>query len=115
MFKLSALFICALIVSALFIRLKNTTAYLCAIGITAVEVALYLLISETSAFSVLKQINLAAFINTSRLFVTYTNINLFGYPINLIGATIVASVLLFTAKSIPKEVSKVGVTFLTGS
>lgn len=97
LFKLSALFICALIVSALFIRLKNTTAYLCAIGITAVEVALYLLISETSAFSVLKQINLAAFINTSRLFVTYTNINLFGYPINLIGATIVASVLLIIA------------------
>lgn len=97
LFKLSALFICALIAGALFIRLKNTTAYLSTIGITAVEVALYLLFSETSAFSVLKQINLAAFINSSRLFVTYTNINLFGYPINLIGATIIASVLLIIA------------------
>ncbi len=97
LFKLSALFICALIAGTLFIRLKNTTAYLSAIGITAVEVALYLLISENSAFSVFKQINLAAFVNSSRLFVTYTNINLFGYPINLIGATIVASVLLIVA------------------
>lgn len=94
LFKLSALFICALIAGTLFIRLKNTTAYLSAIGISAVEVTLYLLISETSAFSVLKQINLAAFVNSSRLFVTYTNINFFGYPVNLIGATIVASIIL---------------------
>ncbi len=97
LFKLLALYICALIAGTLFIRLKNTTAYLSAIGITAIEVALYLLISETSALSVLKQINLAAFVNSSRLFVTYTNINLFGYPINLIGATIVASIALIIA------------------
>lgn len=97
LFKLSALFICALIASVLFIRLKNTAAYLSAIGISAVEVALYLLIGETSAFSALKQINLAAFINSSRLFVTYTNINFFGYPVNLIGATIAASVVLIIA------------------
>ena len=93
-YKLLALFICALIAQAFFIRLKNVTAYLLLISIGGVETALYLLISETSALSVFKQINLAAFVNSSHLFVTYTNINLFSYPINLIGATTVFIALL---------------------
>lgn len=93
-YKLLALFICALIAQAFFIRLKNVTAYLLFILIGGVETALYLLISETSALSIFKQINLAAFVNSSHLFVTYTNINLFGYPINLIGTTSVFIVLL---------------------
>lgn len=93
-YKLLALFICALIAQAFFIRLKNVTAYLLLILIGGVETALYLLISGTSVLSVFKQINLAAFVNSSHLFVTYTNINLFSYPINLMGTTTVFIILL---------------------
>ena len=95
-YKFLALLICALIAQAFFIRLKNVTAYLLLILIGGVETALYLLISETSMLSVFKQINLAAFVNSSHLFVTYTNINLFNHPINLIGSTSVSIILLIT-------------------
>ena len=88
--KLVALFLCALIAQTLFIRLKNVTAYLSIIVVAGVETALYLLIGGTSAFSVFKQINLAAFVNASHLFVTYQNINFFSLPISLIITTLVS-------------------------
>ena len=93
-YKLLALFICALIAQTLFIRLKNVSAYLLLILIGGVETALYLIISETSVFSPIKQINLVAFVNSAHLFKTYTNINLLGFPINLIGTTTVFIILL---------------------
>lgn len=98
--KLFGMFLCATIAQCLFIRLSNTLSYVCIIGVSAVEVALFLLITETSVFSPLKQINLTAFVNSARLFRTYSNINFFGYPINLIGTTlicIVAFIAVFIA------------------
>ena len=88
--KLFALLMCAVIASCLFIRLSNTVSYLVIIAIAAVETSLYILIPATSVFSPLKQINLASFLLSSRLFKTYTNINLFGYPVEQIAATITA-------------------------
>ena len=86
-YKILAMFICALIAQSLFIRFKNTTAYFVLLLAGGVETALYLIISETSVLSPIKQINLAAFINSAHLFKTYANINLFGFPINLLGTT----------------------------
>ena len=93
-YKTLAVFICALIAQSLFIRLKNTTAYLILLIAGGIETALYLIISETSILSPIKQINLAAFVNSAHLFKTYANINLFGFPINLICTTTVFAVLL---------------------
>lgn len=93
-YKILAMFVCALISQSLFIRLKNVTAYLALLLAGGIETALYLLISETSYLSPIKQINLAAFVNSSHLFRTYSNINLFGYPINLIGTTSVFIALM---------------------
>ena len=64
-YKILAIFICALISQSLFIRLKNVTAYLTLLLAGGIETALYLLISETSYLSPIKQINLAAFVNSS--------------------------------------------------
>ncbi len=86
-YKLFAVFVCALIAQSLFIKLKNTTAYLILLTAGGIETALYLLINETSYLSPIKQINLAAFVNSSHLFKTYSNINFFGFPVNLIGTT----------------------------
>ena len=92
-YKILAMFICALIAQSLFIRLKNTTAYFILLLAGGVETALYLIISETSVLSPIKQINLAAFVNSAHLFKTYANINLFGFPINLLITTTAVSVI----------------------
>lgn len=94
--KLFGMFLCATIAQCLFIRLSNTMSYVCIIGVSAVEAALFLLIAETSVFSPLKQINLTAYVNSARLFKTYSNINFFGYPINLIGTSLIC-IAVFTA------------------
>ena len=103
-YKILAMFVCALIAQSLFIKLKNTTAYFVLLIAGGVETALYLLISETSVLSPIKQINLAAFINSAHLFKTYANINLFGFPINLLGTTtatlaiLIVSLIFVTAR-----------------
>ncbi len=96
-YKTVAMFVCALIAQSLFIRLKNTTAYFILLLAGGIETALYLIISETSVLSPLKQINLAAFVNSAHLFKTYANINLFGYPINLLVTTTCVTLLLIAA------------------
>lgn len=109
-YKILAIFICALISQSLFICLKNVTAYLTLLLAGGIETALYLLISETSYLSPIKQINLAAFVNSSHLFKTYSNINLFGYPINLIWTTtifvvVLIAVLVFLTVRLYKNIS----------
>lgn len=96
-YKILAMFICVLIAQSLFIRLKNTTSYFILLLVGGIETALYLLISDTSFLSPLKQINLAAFVNSAHLFKTYTNINLFSYPINLLGTTSLFLLILTAA------------------
>ena len=96
-YKTVAMSVCALIAQSLFIRLKNTTAYFILLLAGGVETALYLIISETSVLSPLKQINLAAFVNSAHLFKTYANINLFGYPINLLVTTTATVAILIAA------------------
>ena len=92
-YKILAMFICALIAQSLFIRFKNTTSYFILLFAGGIETALYLLISEMSVLSPIKQINLAAFVNSAHLFKTYANINLFGFPINLLITTTAVSVI----------------------
>ena len=92
-YKILAMFICALIAQSLFIRFKNTTSYFILLLAGGVETALYLIISETSVLSPIKQINLTAFVNSAHLFKTYANINLFGFPINLLITTTAVSVI----------------------
>ena len=92
-YKILTMFVCALIAQSLFIRLKNTTSYFILLLAGGIETALYLLIGETSVLSPIKQINLAAFINSAHLFKTYANINLFGFPINLLITTTAVSVI----------------------
>ncbi len=96
-YKIAAMFVCALIAQSLFIRLKNVTSYLILLLAGGIETALYLLISDTSILSPIKQINLAAFVNSAHLFKTYTNINLLGYPINLFGSTSLFLLILTAA------------------
>ena len=93
-YKLAAVLVCAFIAQCLFIRLKNVTSYIILLTVGGIETALYLIISGTSYLSPLKQVNLAAFVNSSHLFETYTNINFFGYPINLLGTTSFFLILL---------------------
>ena len=109
-YKILAMFICALIAQILFIRLKNTTSYFALLLAGGIETALYLLIGETSVLSPIKQINLAAFINSAHLFKTYANINLFGFPINLLGTTtavlaILIILLIFVAARLYENIS----------
>ncbi len=93
-YKIFAMFVCALIAQSLFIKLKNTAVYFALLLAGGIEAALYLLIDETSIFSPLKQINLAAFVNSAHLFRTYSNINLFGFPINLLATTTAVGIVL---------------------
>ena len=95
--KLFAMLMCAVIASCLFIRLSNTVSYLVIIAIAAVQTSLYILIPSTSILSPLKQINLATFLLSSRLFKTYTNINFFGYPVEQIATTIVSMLIATVA------------------
>ena len=109
-YKILAMFVCALIAQSLFIRLKNTTSYFILLLAGGIETALYLLIGETSVLSPIKQINLAAFINSAHLFKTYANINLFGFPLNLLGTTtavlaILIILLIFVAARLYENIS----------
>ena len=93
-YKILAMFICALIAQSMFIRFKNTTSYFILLLAGGAETVLYLLIGETSVLSPIKQINLAAFVNSAHLFKTYANINLFGFPINLLVTTTCVTLIL---------------------
>ena len=109
-YKILAMFVCALIAQSLFIRLKNTTSYFILLLAGGIETALYLLIGETSVLSPIKQINLAAFINSAHLFKTYANINLFSFPLNLLGTTtatvaILIAVLIFITVRLYNNIS----------
>lgn len=95
--KLFSYVLISLILEAMFTRLKNTTAYIAIIAAAGIETALYLFIDANSAFSLLKRINLVSFICSSRLFVTYSNINLFGLPVNLLWAVGTSLVVLILA------------------
>ncbi|MCD7846584.1 MAG: hypothetical protein LUG49_00895 [Oscillospiraceae bacterium] len=98
--KLFALTLCALIISALFIRLSNIIAYVVTIATAAVETALYALISGNSIFSPLKYINLVAFTQPGNFLKTYTNINFFGYPVKLSACTAICLLLGLIAVTI---------------
>jgi hypothetical protein len=104
-------FIIAMIFQCLCTKLSATVAILCLAGMAAAEVAMYLLIPFSSSMSVLSAINLAAFIDSAEIFITYRCINLFGLPVNYLlvvivclavslAAVIFVSVRLFSRMSI---------------
>ena len=85
--KIFAVFLAAVVFQLLCIKLRSVWAFCAFFIIGGIETALYLFISQNSSFSVLKQLNSSAFLNSARLFEAYTNINLFGYPMNLISSS----------------------------
>lgn len=110
--KAIGLILCGLIASCLMTKLSNSVAYLTLIGIAGIELVLYLTIPETSIFSPLKQINIVAFTQTQRLFVTYQNINFFSFPINLFVTTVICILLgiLLAALLLCRLYSKISIS-----
>jgi hypothetical protein len=86
--KILAAFIITVIFQCLCTKLSATVSMLCLLGLAAAEVAMYLLIPFSSAFSALSAINLAAFMDSGAIFSTYRCINLFGFPVNYLAVTI---------------------------
>lgn len=89
-FKIAAVFLAGLIFECLCTALFSGIAYLGAGVIAAVEIFLYAAIENTSYLAALGKINLAAFVQNGNLFKTYLNINLFGYPCNIITVTVIS-------------------------
>ena len=93
LFKISAVFLAGLVFECLCTALFSGAAYLCAGAVSAVEIFLYAAIENTSWASSLGKINLAAFVQSSELFKTYLNINLFEQPCNIITVTVISLTL----------------------
>lgn len=90
LFKIAAVFLAGLIFECLCTALFSRFAYLGAGVIAAVEIFLYVTIENTSWASSFGKINLAAFVQSSELFKTYLNINLFEYPCNIVTVTVIS-------------------------
>lgn len=90
LFKIAAVFLAGLIFECLCTALFSGFAYLGAGVIAAAEIFLYVTVENTSWVSSLGKINLAAFVQSSEIFKTYLNINLFGYPRNIITVTAIS-------------------------
>lgn len=90
LFKIAAVFLAGLIFESLCTALFSGIAYLSAGAIAAAEIFLYVTIENTSWASSLGKINLAAFVQSSEIFKTYLNINIFGYPHNIITVTFIS-------------------------
>jgi hypothetical protein len=95
--KISAAFAVTIIFQCLCTKLSATVSILCLAGLAATEVAMYLLIPFSSAFSAFSAINLAVFMDSGAIFVTYRCINLFGFPVNYLAAAIVCLAVILAA------------------
>lgn len=89
-FKAAAVFLAGLIFECFCTILYSIFAYIGAGVIAAVEIFLYATVESTSWLSPLGKINLAAFVQSGGIFKTYLNINLFGYPCNIITVTVIS-------------------------
>lgn len=90
LFKIAAVFLAGLIFECLCTALFSGVAYLGAGVIAAGEIFLYVTVESTSWSSPFGKINLAAFVQSSELFKTYLNINLFEYPCNIVTVTVIS-------------------------
>lgn len=93
LFKIAAVFLAGLIFECLCTALFSGFAYLSAGIIAAAEIFLYITIENTSWASSFGKINLAAFVQSGEIFKTYLNINLFGYPCNIITVTVISLIV----------------------
>lgn len=77
------------------IAVKNRI-FACVIGaaIMMVELALYIGIPYHSWLSILRQMNLAALLNTTEFFSDYLCLNIFGFPVGIAGCSLSACVLV---------------------
>lgn len=91
--KIAAVFLAGLIFECLCTVLFSGAAYLSAGVIAAAEIFMYATIENTSWVSSLGKINLAAFVQSSKIFKTYLNINIFGYPCNIITVTVISLIV----------------------
>lgn len=83
--KLAVSFFTGLIVLLFCLTLMHYAAvYLCTISIFGVSYLLYRMIPPSSALNIFKYVNLVYFIDAGGLYSQYLNINLFGYPVNII-------------------------------
>ncbi len=90
LFKAAAVFLAGLIFECFCTILYSLFAYIGAGVIAAVEIFLYSTVESTSWLSSLGKINIAAFLQSGSIFKTYLNINLFGYPCNIITVTVIS-------------------------
>lgn len=93
LFKIAAVFLAGLIFECLCTALFSGFAYLSAGIIAAAEIFLYATIESTSWASSFGKINLAAFVQSGEIFKTYLNINIFGYPCNIITVTVISLIV----------------------
>lgn len=91
--KIAAVFLSGLIFECLCTVLFSGAAYLSAGVIAAAEIFMYATIENTSWASSLGKINLAAFVQSGKIFKTYLNINIFGYPCNIITVTVISLIV----------------------
>lgn len=96
LYMLVKLLLCAVFSAVVFLLLSlpfgSAVGFAAVGGFTATESALYFLIPTTSVFSPLHQINIVAIANSGELIGKYLNINLAGYPVSAIPATIFAGI-----------------------
>jgi hypothetical protein len=118
--KYAAYLIMGLLILACCAALKKPVAvYLSAAGMALVSFVLYDKVASTSAFNFFKYINPVSFILTTPIFISYININLFGYPESVVpaffitaaiaGIVLAVSVIILFNRQKPVETDRIHV------
>lgn len=76
------------------------TAYALAVAVFGVEYALYAIISQYGTLGIFKCINLICFLFVSPLYKEYLNLNLFGFPVNVLVVLPIAVPVLVIAMAV---------------
>ncbi len=87
--KIFSAFFIGLIFWILSVKFSSVISIIFTAVIAVFEIILYLNISILSAFSPFSVLNFASFMNSSDFFITYSNMNLLGLPINALVVSVV--------------------------
>lgn len=99
---------------------NQSLTYITTVILLGIEAVIYYVTDNNSSVMILKNINIYAFVNTSRFFRAYINLNIFGTPVNymivgavcitmLIAVSIIVSYKMFIAQkgvSVPSGIVK---------
>jgi len=98
--KVIAFYIVAMVILFLCVAVKNViVVYLGTLGTLGLSYVLYVMIDPSSMFSFLKYVNLYNFLKTRGIYIEYLNVNVLGYPVNIIPCIFtvgIITLLLFT-------------------